>query len=203
MPTIASQSGRADSTPRKKAGRPRGPSSTVTISTNTIIAALRRGWSVKMVSRAAGVSHQAVQQRLSRYAPEYKLLKRDPRHLRRVSLLDRLKKCVICETTFEPTDSEQLFCSKKCHGISQREISEAAVQTAISMRKNGHTWKHVAQVVGAKYYQTLQFRIWEYLRTKNQLTRDEVWSIWDNGTNPPHGPSWEWIENRVAKMSAQ
>ena len=169
-----------------------------------IVAAIKRGWSAKMIAIAGGVSHQAVFQRVEKIESVEGIAYK--RHNMRAN--DRRKKFIesgyICEYCAMPFRVRGIhkryrdtrsFCSQICFNLSVKRIFAAEVESAIAMRLDGVTWTGIAKILGITA-QGIQRAIFYYLRNKGELTAERLHPIWfsnDGRCGPP--PSWKWLIN--------
>lgn len=160
---------------------------------SVVIAAVKRGWPLTKIATAAGVSHQAIQQRLRRVYPEYNTYqvgrtyaKRVPRHYRN---------CLQCRKEYHPYKLKDnlFFCSQECSSLFSREINDSTTTKAINLRLHGNTWKRIGGLLGFTP-QGLQRRIWHYLTINDQLNLETVQSIWGACLVDDRPPKWNWLE---------
>ena len=174
----------------------------------TIIAARKRGWTTPMIAAAAGVTHQAIDQRLRKSDEWSSLPKKNIRNpsRKRPEIIGR---CLQCGGSIyrplrrdgqsaAPTKTPTKFCSYDCSGKYNRTISDKKVLEAIELRRAGNSWTFITKTLRFTQ-QGLQRRIWAYLNENGLLTHNVVLGIW----SPPvakwreRSPSWIWLERKT------
>lgn len=127
-----------------------------------VAAARRRGISIDHIAAAAGFTRQWAQRKLERWTKEtgerFDFIAQ-PHSPKMTSWV-----CVVCgkQEWRIPSHAAWKYCSAKCRGQSQRYISDRKIESAITLRKTGLSWTHVAIRTGHPL-QSVQRRIWAIL----------------------------------------
>jgi hypothetical protein len=162
-----------------------------------MVAAFRRGWTAEQIAAAAGISHQAVKQRLDKYQSQYgevvpgrkKKIRSGPYKPRRAV------KCAACGKPMWTgrKRAEFVYCSGACHEAGVREITNGMVETAILLRWSDETWTLISQQLGYPM-QSIQTGIWKYLFNEGKLNSEMVDSIWCRGG---WREGYKWLEHNT------
>lgn len=162
-------------------------------------AARRRNWSFEKIGFALSISHQAVQQSLSRYERYHGEVSAK---IRRTTLAATkvMFKCKVCGSAewLNPRLIEAGFCSKKCHGLSQRYLSKNQIIWAIDRRiQTADTWTGLSKILKTDV-QTIQRNIWIFLAENDLLTNAVVRRIWQPSQSlfVKRG-RWKWLVDRT------
>jgi hypothetical protein len=172
------------------------------ISLKTLITAYRRGWNQTQIAFAAGVSHQAVQQRILKYERKFGPVERGQEKIRPHKKI--FWSCDYCGKSML-TKIKLEFCSKKCAAARRREISDEKIKRSIALRGEGKSWRSVSRITGFPV-QSIQKRIWIYLHLSGQLNDETASIIWNRpGRGYPLGrpPSWRWLEKSTGIYSTK
>lgn len=179
----------------KKSGQP-------VIDIEAVRAAYARGWTVGKIAKAAGVSRQAIEQRLE---------ERKARVIGFRTPLVSSFKCANCGTISkrrfsrvqrEACEYSRRFCSPKCASYFNKPAGcDAETREAIRARQLGKAWGTIAYRFGITA-QSLQKRIWFLLAREGRLDRETVETIWNPALSSwPRTPSWRWIERSTGKTA--
>lgn len=168
-----------------------------------IVAAARRGWSSELIGLAAGVSHQAVRQRLDRYEAQHGKITSERRKTKRCA--HNPKHAILCATCGKPiwsgrTRQEFVYCSGVCQEEAVRQITDDMIETTILLRWSDESWKLVSQQIGFPM-QSIQIRIWKYLFDNNMLDSKTVESIWCRGGW--HREGYKWLERNTGLIPTE
>ena len=155
-----------------------------------IIAAHRRGWTDKKIALAAGVSAQAINERLKSYGEIRG-------KTRRISNVARTYfKCEHCGTRFWVTKEQKSrntrFCSMVCSSFPRRALTQLEVETAIEYRRQGKLRNALAEHFDLSL-QAIQRHIWIYLFERQLLTPRILREIWVFRSTGRHA-AWNWLE---------
>lgn len=142
--------------------------------------ARRRGIGISLIARAIGISHQAVDQFITKYEIHREFVSVPVTHRSKLGPSNRIAKCARCgEIMFQSlSDRITQFCSRKCNGINSRLLNKKEIVWAIDQRRlNTSTWTGIARILGTDV-QLVQRSIWISLYEDGLLTHSNVASIW-------------------------
>ena len=164
---------------------------------SVIVAARRRGVSLRVLAAQSCCSAQAVSSRIKNYerrTGEQIVVHAPPPHRGRVASI-----CEQCgKTSWRSPHLVTRFCSVRCyHAWTHAQINDEVIR-AIEMRQSGVTWTHIAKLAKVSQ-QSVQRRIWFHLRGSGQLTRSTVNRIWTPKTLFAQAPSWRWLANKFGE----
>jgi transcriptional regulator with XRE-family HTH domain len=164
-----------------------------------IVAAFRRGWTLEQIAVAAGISRQAVDQRLQKYEAQHGPISKVARcHTRNNARI--AKRCLQCgRVMWLSVNDQQRFCSCSCVGLFARALSDQEIETIIERRRNGHSWAEISRLFKGPT-QRIQTRIWIWLFERGRLNRQTVESIWHD---PAHHWAYEWLERNTGLACAE
>lgn len=170
-----------------------------------LVAAFKRGWTLEQIGFAAGVSRQAVEQRLARFERKHGPIERLRQANRMNNVPTQPWKCAGCgKLQWSPlsrisTAGDQMVCSFRCLMEATRDISDEMIERAIDQRWAGRTWTSIAAELGY-CIQAVQTRIWKHLYLIGMLNRETVESIWqDSG----HHYAWNWLERNTGLICTE
>lgn len=164
-----------------------------------IVAARRRGISLRVLASQLGCSPQAVSARVKNFerrSGQKISIQALPPHRGRVASI-----CERCGRTkwWCAPHMVQRFCSRRCYHDSSRRLSHEELLRAIEARQSGCTWTHVGKLFDMDV-QPIQGRIYRYLRDAGLLTRSNLNRIWQPATHLFHRtPSWRWLAERYGE----
>ena len=155
-----------------------------------IVAARARGWTLKQIACAAGVSWQRIEQRIARHERRFgpiEPIARGERRRRSIAA-KHLWKCAACGKSGWAMQKQlhdgRHFCSSRCRNAFQRRIDDEMIERAIRLRvAGGRSWASIAMELGYPV-QSLQARIWKFLYQAGRLDWQTVQSIWGQGDYP-------------------
>lgn len=159
-----------------------------------IIESRRRGIPIRRVADQIGVSYQAV----SAFLIRQNLPAVENANARRGAIYSPTAPeavCKMCARRVQVTDWGQLYCSRKCYGLSQRLFDDRVIERMIAARLSPMTWAGLARMFGTDT-QVIQDNIWHYLAREGRLTKSHVHHIWHASVwRVP--PSWKWLVNET------
>ena len=165
--------------------------------THVIVAAARRGWTTAQIAFAAGVSYQAITQRLLKYEQKHGkiILVKPPKQKRygvKVSWC-----CAQCGKASWSSGArpDRIYCSDECWEAAIRLITDEMAETAIRLRLDGETWSLISNQIGFPI-QSVQLRIWKYLFEQGRLTRATVDPVWFS-KDGWHRAGYAWLEKNT------
>jgi hypothetical protein len=158
-----------------------------------IVAARRRGITLRDIGARLGLTHERVRQILVAHDTPAIARRSRGRPATRVAVV-----CAACGKASWRRRSEvaagPMYCSRACVIAARLKVTD--VQAVLALRAEGLSWAAAARRLGASV-QSVQIAVWHHLAATGQLTTDVVEPLWRTRRQPP---KWRWLEESTGHL---